>query len=151
MAKIGVPSTRLSKERLMARCFISAALFTLIGVTPTFAQQGTGDVAGRVLDTQGGLLPGVTIVVRHQDSGLFRQTVITAQEFIDTPSFNRNFAGYLGMMPGVVATSISVGAETPAGVRRDSNFAGVTLPSSEPSLLGPRRTRGNADGEDRTA
>ena len=55
MAKIGVPSTRLSKERLMARCFVAAALFTLIGVTPTFAQQGTGDI-----DTQGGLLPGRT-------------------------------------------------------------------------------------------
>jgi hypothetical protein len=170
----------LSKERLMARCFVAATLFTLIGVTPIFAQQGTGDVAGRVLDTQGGLLPGVTIVVRHQDSGLFRETVssadgsfflsamtpgpyqveaelqgfkkytrrdvrlevgktvqvevvlevggleetvvvtseaplvdttskeigghISAQEFIDTPSFNRNFAGYLGMLPGVVAT-----------------------------------------------
>jgi hypothetical protein len=29
---------------------------------------------------------------------------INAQEFVDTPSFNRNFAGYLGMLPGVVAT-----------------------------------------------
>ena len=29
---------------------------------------------------------------------------ISAQEFVDTPSFNRNFAGYLGMLPGVVAT-----------------------------------------------
>ena len=29
---------------------------------------------------------------------------ITAQEFVDTPSFNRNFAGYLGMLPGVVAS-----------------------------------------------
>ena len=29
---------------------------------------------------------------------------ISAQEFVDTPSFNRNFAGYLGMLPGVVAS-----------------------------------------------
>ncbi len=29
---------------------------------------------------------------------------ISQQEFVDTPSFNRNFAGYLGMLPGVVAT-----------------------------------------------
>ncbi|HEX7283247.1 MAG TPA: TonB-dependent receptor, partial [Vicinamibacterales bacterium] len=29
---------------------------------------------------------------------------ISSQEFVDTPSFNRNFAGYLGMLPGVVAT-----------------------------------------------
>ena len=126
------------------------------------------------------MLPGVTVVVRHQESGLFREAVtgadglflmsamtpgvyevtaelagfkkysardvrlevgrtaqvelklevggltesvtvtgesplvdtttqeiggrISAQEFVDTPSFNRNFAGYLGMLPGVVAT-----------------------------------------------
>jgi hypothetical protein len=147
---------------------------------PVFAQQGTADLRGRVADQQGGVLPGVTIVVRHQESGLFRETVsgpdgsfllsamtpgvyevsaelqgfkqhqqrgvrlevgrtaqisialevggltesvtvsgeaplvdtttkeiggvVSAQEFVDTPLFNRNFAGYLGMLPGVVAS-----------------------------------------------
>jgi hypothetical protein len=145
-----------------------------------FAQQGTADLRGRVVDPQGAVLPGVSIVVRHQESGLFREAVssgdgtflmsgmtpgvyevaaelagfrkylqrdvrlevgratpielklevgtleeavtvsaeaplvdtasqeiggrISSQEFVDTPSFNRNFAGYLGMLPGVVAT-----------------------------------------------
>jgi hypothetical protein len=145
-----------------------------------FAQQGTADLRGRVVDPQGAVLPGVTIIVRHQESGLFREAVssadgtflmsgmtpgvyevsaeltgfrkylqrdvrlevgratpielklevggleeavtvsaeaplvdtssqeiggrISSQEFVDTPSFNRNFAGYLGMLPGVVAT-----------------------------------------------
>ena len=144
------------------------------------AQQGTADLRGRVIDQQGAVLPGVTIVARHQESGLFRDAVssadgtflmsamtpgvyevsaelasfkkytqrdvrlevgrtaqielklevgglteavtvtseaplvdsstqeiggrISSQEFVDTPSFNRNFAGYLGMLPGVVAT-----------------------------------------------
>ena len=145
-----------------------------------FAQQGTADLRGRVVDPQGGVLPGVTIVVRHQESGMFREATssgdgtflmsgmtpgvyevtaelasfrkyqqrdvrlevgratqielklevgaleeavtvsaeaplvdttsqeiggrISSQEFVDTPSYNRNFAGYLGMLPGVVAT-----------------------------------------------
>ena len=132
------------------------------------------------MDQQGAVLPGVTVIVRHQESGLFREAVsgtdgtflmsgmtpgvyevsaeltgfkkytqrdvrlevgrttpvelkfevgglteavtvsaeaslvdtssqeiggrISSQEFVDTPSFNRNFAGYLGMLPGVVAT-----------------------------------------------
>ena len=132
------------------------------------------------MDAQGAVLPGVSVVVRHQESGLFREAVtggdgtflmsgmtpgvyevsgelsgfkkytqrdvrlevgrttpielkfevgaleeaitvsaeaplvdttsqeiggrISSQEFVDTPSFNRNFAGYLGMLPGVVAT-----------------------------------------------
>lgn len=144
------------------------------------AQQGTADLRGRIVDQQNAVLPGVTIVVRHQDSGLFRETVsgsdgsfllsamtpgtyevsaelagfkkhqqrdvrlevgrtaqlaitlevggltevltvsaeaplvdttskeiggvVSAQEFVDTPLFNRNFAGYLGMLPGVVAS-----------------------------------------------
>jgi hypothetical protein len=152
----------------------------LLGGAVASAQQGTADLRGRVLDQSQGALPGVTIVVRHQESGLFREAVsgpdgsfflsamtpgpyqveaslagfkkyqgrdvrmevgktaqldvilevgaleetvtvtgqsplvdttskeiggnITAQEFVDTPSFNRNFAGYLGMLPGVVAT-----------------------------------------------
>ena len=147
---------------------------------PAQAQQGTADVRGKVVDQQGGVLPGVTVIVRHQESGLYREAVtgtdglflmsamtpgvyevsaelsgfkkymrrdivvavgataqvevklevggvaetvtvtgesplvdttsneiggrITAQEFVDTPSFNRNFAGYLGMLPGVVAS-----------------------------------------------
>src|SRR5687767_14464725 len=160
----------------LALSFVISVLLT----HPALAQQGTADLRGRVIDQQGAVLPGVTILVRHQDSGLFREAVsssdgsflmsgmtpgvyevsaelasfkkylqrdvrlevgratqielklevggleeavtvsaeaplvdttsqeiggrISSQEFVDTPSFNRNFAGYLGMLPGVVAT-----------------------------------------------
>ncbi len=164
----------------MRRLFVSFVALTLLYAPHALAQQGTGDLRGQVADQQGAALPGVAIVLRHQESGLFRETVsggdgtfffsamtpgvyeisaelasfkkyqardvrievgktaqvaiklevggvtesvtvsaesplvdvsskeiggnITAQEFVDTPSFNRNFAGYLGMLPGVVAT-----------------------------------------------
>jgi hypothetical protein len=154
--------------------------FSFVVASAASAQQGTADLRGRVIDAQQAALPGVPVVVRHQESGLFRETVsgpdgsfflsamtpgpyqveaelqgfkkfrrgdvrlevgkttqidvalevggieetvtvtgespivdttskeigghISAQEFVDTPSFNRNFAGYLGMLPGVVAT-----------------------------------------------
>jgi hypothetical protein len=163
----------------MFRRFVALA-FAVLVTSPAFAQQGTGDLRGQVVDPQGAALPGVTIVLRHQESGLFRESVsggdgtfffsgmtpgvyqvsaeltgfkkyeardvrievgktaqvsiplqlggleesitvsaqaplvdttsqeiggrISAQEFVDTPSLNRNFAGYLGMLPGVVAT-----------------------------------------------
>ena len=156
---------------------IAAVLFW---TATAFAQQGTADLRGKVVDQQGAALPGVALVARHQDSGLFRETVsgsdgsfflsamtpgvyelsaeltgfkkyqrrdlalavgrtaqadvplevggieeaitvtgeaplvdtsskaiggnVSAKEFIEIPSFNRNFAGYLGMLPGVVAT-----------------------------------------------
>ncbi len=159
---------------------VSALVGVLLLAAPVVAQQGTAELRGRVMDQQGAVLPGVSVVVRHQGSGLFREAVtgadgtflmsgmtpgvyevsaelagfkkysqrdvrlevgrttpvelkfevgglteavtvsaeaplvdttsqeiggrISSQEFIDTPSFNRNFAGYLGMLPGVVAT-----------------------------------------------
>jgi hypothetical protein len=155
-------------------------LFLFAAAAPVAAQQGTADLRGRVVDAQQAALPGVTITVRNQESGQFREITsgpdgsfflsalnpavyeiqaslegfkkfqrrdyrlevgstgqieitlevgalaevitvtaeaplvdttskeiggrISAQEFVDTPSFNRNFAGYLGMLPGVVAT-----------------------------------------------
>jgi hypothetical protein len=164
----------------MLRRLLVGVLVLFVIVPAAFAQQGTSDIRGRVTDQQGAVLPGVTVVVRHQESGLFREVVtgpdglflmsamtpgvylvtaelsgfkkfeqrdvrlevgrtaqieaklevggvtetltvtgeaplvdttskeigghISAQEFVDTPSFNRNFAGYLGMLPGVVAT-----------------------------------------------
>jgi hypothetical protein len=159
---------------------VSALLGVLLLAAPVLAQQGTAELRGKVMDQQGAVLPGVTVIVRHQESGLFREAVtgtdgtflmsgmtpgvyevtaelsgfkkysqrdvrlevgrttpvelrfevgglteavtvsaeaplvdsssqeiggrISSQEFVDTPSFNRNFAGYLGMLPGVVAT-----------------------------------------------
>jgi hypothetical protein len=51
---------------------------TAIAVSPALAQQGQySAVQGRVVDEQGGALPGVAIVVSHQESGVFRQVVST--------------------------------------------------------------------------
>ena len=55
----------------------------------------------------GGLTESVTVTGESPLVDTTSQEIggrISAQEFVDTPSFNRNFAGYLGMLPGVVAT-----------------------------------------------
>jgi outer membrane receptor for ferrienterochelin and colicin len=39
------------------------------------AQQGFSELRGRVVDQQGSVLPGVPVVLRHQESGMFRETV----------------------------------------------------------------------------
>ncbi|MGH9382963.1 MAG: TonB-dependent receptor, partial [Vicinamibacterales bacterium] len=172
------------------------------------AQQGTADIRGRVIDQQGAVLPGVLVIVRHQESGLFREAVtgadglflmsamtpgvyevsaelqgfkkyaqrdliiqvgqtvqvelklelggvaetvtvtgespivdttskeiggrISAQEFVDTPSFNRNFAGYLGMLPGVVATisATTFGADSVSVAGQDVRNVNYTMDGS---------------------
>jgi hypothetical protein len=165
----------------MRRVWIAVlSAFVLFAPSVSFAQQGTSDLSGRVTDSSGAALPGVAVVARHQESGLFREIVsgpdgafhfsgmtpgayevsaelagfrkhvqrdvllsvgrttpmvialevgavaetvtvtgesplvdissqeiggsVSARELQEIPSFNRNFAGYLGMLPGVVAT-----------------------------------------------
>src|SRR5262245_58971909 len=52
-----------------------AWLFVLFLATPVFAQQGTTELRGRVVDAQAGVLPGVTVVVKNQATGFSRETV----------------------------------------------------------------------------
>jgi len=47
----------------------------LLLAVPARAQQGTTELRGRVLDAQGGVLPGVTVTVRNQATGMYRETV----------------------------------------------------------------------------
>jgi hypothetical protein len=140
------------------------------------AQQGTAEIRGRVADAQGAVLPGVTVTVRNQATGMYRETTvnedgsyfvsgivpgpyevtaalqgfktvkqavqlevgktasldltldvgsveevvnvsaeapivdvsskevggnITARELTDLPSVNRNFIGFIGLLPGI--------------------------------------------------
>lgn len=156
--------------------FALAAL--LASASSAFAQQGTGELRGQVVDQQGGVLPGVAVVARNQETGLYRETVssgdgtffmsgmtpgiyrveaelqgfrrallqdvrievgrtasievklevgavaeavtvqgeapvvdvtskevggnITSRELIDLPSVNRNYIGFIGLLPGIV-------------------------------------------------
>ena len=58
----------------MYRVLASFALVFVVTLTPsTFAQQGTSEIGGRVADEQGAVLPGVSIVLTNEDSGVFRE------------------------------------------------------------------------------
>lgn len=59
------------------RIALVAGLLTLAAI-PAIAQEGISSIQGRVLDQQGGVLPGVTVVVTHEESGMFRQVVSNA-------------------------------------------------------------------------
>jgi outer membrane receptor protein involved in Fe transport len=63
----------------------------LAGVPAAFAQQGTAEIRGQVKDAQDAVLPGVTVTVRNQETGMFRQGTTTA----DGTYF------LSGVMPGV--------------------------------------------------
>src|SRR5262245_45865668 len=60
----------------MRRILILVVCGLLVAIAPALAQQGQfSSLQGRVTDDTGAGLPGVAIVVTHQGSGIFRQTV----------------------------------------------------------------------------
>src|SRR3954470_10934676 len=59
---------------MRARLF-SWALMALLSVAGVAAQQGTSELRGRIVDAQGGVLPGVSVTVTNQANGMFRQTI----------------------------------------------------------------------------
>lgn len=63
--------------RTFARLFVAAVLVSVASLAEA-QQVGGSAIQGRVIDDQGGVLPGVSVVVTHQDSGTFRETTTGA-------------------------------------------------------------------------
>jgi len=62
------------------RCRLLFALVAAIALAaPSFAQQTSGNIAGRVLDPQGAAMPGVTVTARNPETGLTRNSVSDAE------------------------------------------------------------------------
>jgi len=59
----------------MRRIFVSwvVGFFLCAAAPPLFAQQGTAEIAGKVTDEQGAVLPGVAIVATNEATGVFRE------------------------------------------------------------------------------
>lgn len=63
----------------MTRRFVTAVVALVLAAAGVAgAQQGTTEVRGQVIDAQGAVLPGVTVTVRNQNTGMFRETITTA-------------------------------------------------------------------------
>ena len=54
---------------------LAGIVCALLTSAPAWAQQGTTELRGKVVDPQGGVLPGVSVTVRNQATGMFRGTV----------------------------------------------------------------------------
>src|SRR6266508_3305133 len=54
-------------------CRLAASL--CVAAVPALAQQGTSEIGGRVTDEQGGILPGVTVLITNEATGVFREVV----------------------------------------------------------------------------
>ena len=61
---------------------VAVAALMIGGADVARAQSGTAQISGVVRDQQGGVLPGVTVVLRNQDSGVARTAVSEADGFV---------------------------------------------------------------------
>jgi len=58
---------------------LSAALLTSFSAVPAFAQQGTAQISGRVTDEQSAVLPGVSLTITNEATGVFREVVTSGE------------------------------------------------------------------------
>ena len=58
---------------------LTVVMLLLTGGGAALAQQGTAEIAGRVVDSQGAVLPGVAIVVTNEETGQFREVTTSAE------------------------------------------------------------------------
>lgn len=59
----------------LVRFGVLLIILALIGVTPVAAQNTSGAIAGTITDTQGGVLPGVTLTITNAETGVGRSAV----------------------------------------------------------------------------
>jgi hypothetical protein len=57
------------------RRLLFALVCALLFAGSAFAQQGQSSIQGKVIDSSGAALPGVTILITHEGSGVFRQVI----------------------------------------------------------------------------
>jgi hypothetical protein len=62
-------------QTVFAGTLLTLFLFSIAGAAPALAQIEGAEIRGTVRDGQGGVLPGVTVTLRNQDSGVTRSTV----------------------------------------------------------------------------
>lgn len=75
----------------VAVCFVAA---------PAAAQQGTAEIAGRVADAQGAVLPGVSIVVTNEETGQFREATTSPEGTYLAPQLAPGRYRVVAQLPG---------------------------------------------------
>jgi outer membrane receptor protein involved in Fe transport len=55
--------------------YVAVFLVAMMAHSPAFAQSATGSIEGTLRDTSGGVLPGVTVVIKNAETNVTRETV----------------------------------------------------------------------------
>ena len=89
-------------KRLTSQVLLTLALVA-IGITPTFAQETSGTIQGLVTDQTGAVLPGVTVAVKHIQTGRTTTYVTNEVGRYNAPALQpgrSHFTSYTALPPG---------------------------------------------------
>src|SRR3989475_5498185 len=129
-----------SSPRLFGR-FVTA-IFTLIslGTCLSIAQTSTATILGTVKDTSGALIPGVSITIKHTESGLTRSVVSGERGAYTVPLLPVGAYEITTTMPGfkqAVRSGINlvVGQEAEVGLTLEVGAAVKQVTGSDEATL----------------
>jgi hypothetical protein len=71
---------------MRGRLFVLSVALSLLFASPLQAQSGTGRISGLVKDASGGVVPGVTVLAVHEETGIRQETVTTEAGLFLFPS-----------------------------------------------------------------
>ena len=129
------------------RTFICAAALLCAASSAAFAQTAaTGNIDGVITDASGGVLPGVPVIVRNQDTNVVRETTTDASGIYRAPALQPGVYEVSATLSGFSARPVAnirvqVGQTVPVDIRMQP--AGVTETVSvvaETPLIDVRRT-----------
>ncbi|MXY24523.1 MAG: TonB-dependent receptor [Acidobacteria bacterium] len=91
---------------------LSAALVLGPGAPAASAQDDAGSIIGAVVDELGGVLPGATVTLEHEQTGLVRSAVTDAQGIYSISRLPAGDYGVTVLMPGFLgeSTTVTVGS-----------------------------------------
>jgi outer membrane receptor protein involved in Fe transport len=112
-------------------------MLMVLAAPAAYAQTVTGTIQGTVTDTSGGVLPGVTVLIKHQDTGAERVVVTNESGFYSAPYMP------LGTY-NVTATLASFGTIARQGIQVGLNETRVVDFKLDPKLTAEVTVTGDA-------
>ena len=110
-----------------AACLLSGALVVLLSASIAFAQ-ATSSISGTVVDSAGGAVPGVAVVVVSSDGGQTLETTTNAEGIFSIPSVAPGAYKVTVSLSGfkTAVTEIRVAPSTPATVKMTLEVGAIT-------------------------
>src|SRR5262249_11975166 len=82
------------------------AAFQLVNAPAAFAQAASAAITGTISDTQGGVLPGVTVTATNQDNGTVHNSVSEADGKYRVPGLNPGKYSITAELPGFQTVTV---------------------------------------------